>query len=243
MKSWKTKSGCILYRLRGAMCNVFLLVCDDHTLLFDSSMKGERKQIMNRLKSLGISKLDALVFSHTHFDHAGNAACFRHQYTPSVIVHESEAAFLERGDTPLPAGTNRITRYLMHLQATKKIPSFAYEPCECDIKVQDRMDLQGMGFPAYLIHTPGHSQGSVSLIIDDEIALVGDTMFGQIPGVIFPFFADDPQEVIRSWGRLLDTPCQQFFPVHGRMVSRSLLEKEYRKRVEERRTWDVGRGT
>jgi glyoxylase-like metal-dependent hydrolase (beta-lactamase superfamily II) len=45
------------------------------------------------------------------------------------------------------------------------------------------------GFDAYLLNTPGHSPGSLSVFVGHEIAVVGDAMFGVAPRSVFPPFA------------------------------------------------------
>jgi glyoxylase-like metal-dependent hydrolase (beta-lactamase superfamily II) len=45
----------------------------------------------------------------------------------------------------------------------------------------------------------------ISIIIDDEIAIVGDAMVGTIPDSIYPPFADDKKLLIKSWKKLLKT--------------------------------------
>jgi len=62
------------------------------------------------------------------------------------------------------------------------------------------------------------------------MAFVGDTMFGIFPGSVFPPFAEDPRQLINSWGQLLDTGCSLFLPSHGSANTRELVQKEYHKR-------------
>lgn len=66
--------------------------------------------------------------------------------------------------------------------------------------------------------------------MDDDIALVGDAMFGVINNWLFPPFADDEQKVIESWKKLLDTGCQLFLPGHGTPIDRETLERHYQQR-------------
>jgi hydroxyacylglutathione hydrolase len=89
-----------------------------------------------------------------------------------------------------------------------------------------------MGFNATILHTPGHTPGSMSLIVDGEIALVGDCMFGVFKGSAFPPFALDTRQMIESWGKLLDTGCRLFLPSHGTSDSRELVERDYNKRKQ-----------
>ena len=84
---------------------------------------------------------------------------------------------------------------------------------------------------AYLLHTPGHTSGSISLIIDDEIALVGDALFHILPWSVFPPFGNDIDQLIESWKKLLGTGCRLFLPAHGSEIKKELLERCYTKRA------------
>ncbi|MEI6091898.1 MAG: hypothetical protein WCR42_15690 [bacterium] len=68
------------------------------------------------------------------------------------------------------------------------------------------------------------------MVVDDEIAIVGDAMFGVFPWSVFPPFATDIPQMVESWGKLLDTNCQTFIPAHGTANSRKLLMEEYNKK-------------
>ena len=72
----------------------------------------------------------------------------------------------------------------------------------------------------------------MSVIIDNEIALVGDTMFGVFKGFVFLPYAEDVKKVIHSCGILFETGCTLFIPSHGSAKSRILVQKDYNKRIE-----------
>lgn len=230
MKHWRTTGGMEIFMILGSRCNVYLIKSGKRALLVDSSMRMEAKRLARRLRAMGITRLDALILSHTHFDHVGNAAMIRKEFQTKVYVQQEEAVFLEQGRTPLPAGTNRATATLMRLQKKRGKPSFPYPPCKADHVVGNRLDLRPLGFNACLIATPGHSAGSMSVILEDEIALVGDTLFGQVPWTTFPVFADDVPQLMLSWELLLKTSCRIFLPAHGRPIPRERLGKSYAKK-------------
>ena len=228
MKSWTTAGGCRITQVLNRRCNVFLLSYDNRNLLVDTGRKHERPLLFRRLAASGITGLDALILTHTHFDHAENAARIREKYHTKVIVHQSEAGLLKGGQTQVPRGTILPTKILLSLAPKERINRmFSYEPCEPDILVEDRLDLNDVGLSVYLLHTPGHSPGMMSLIVDNEIALVGDAMIGVYPGSIFTPFADDVEKLISSWGMLLETNCRLFLPAHGTPNNRKLVEKCY----------------
>jgi hydroxyacylglutathione hydrolase len=149
-----------------------------------------------------------------------------------VIAHKSEAQYLESGNSPLPDGTISVTKFLIDHWGPKVQSRVKYEPCKVDIQIEDSFDLSEFGYYARIIHTPGHTSGSLSVIVDDEIAIVGDTLFGEVPNSVFPPFADNVQQLITSWGMLLETRCDLFLPAHGFPISRKLLEKCYKKRID-----------
>jgi hydroxyacylglutathione hydrolase len=96
--------------------------------------------------------------------------------------------------------------------------------------VNSSLDLKEFGFEAYIIHTPGHTIGSMSIVVDNEVALVGDTLFGIFKWSVFPPYANDVKQLVKSWGILLDTNCPVFIPSHGSANSRSLVQNDYDKR-------------
>ncbi|MBD3385459.1 MBL fold metallo-hydrolase [candidate division KSB1 bacterium] len=231
MKRWFCGDDQVVLRILGGRSNCFLVQNHEHYLLVDTARTNRWEQLSKILDSLTRKggTLDTLVLTHTHFDHAENAAAIKTKYNSNIAVHRSEADYVQKGDSPLPQGTRLLTRLVIRLFAKALQPHFRYKPAEVDIKVDERFDLQALGFNGYLIHTPGHSKGSMSLILNDEIALVGDTLFGRIPGAVFPVYADDPALLIKSWKLLLQTGCKIFLPAHGGAVSRELLKKRYEK--------------
>ena len=106
---------------------------------------------------------------------------------------------------------------------------YSYEPVDPDIFIDENYSLNNLGFNVDIIHTPGHSNGSISVVIDNSIALLGDTLFGVFGNSVCPPFADDTKILIKSWKKLLNTPCSLFLPGHGKEISRKLLESQYYK--------------
>jgi len=147
-----------------------------------------------------------------------------------VIIHGNEAHFLKSGTSPVPDGTVTYSKAIIKMLSGISSSIGKYRSCRHDILVESRYELGNFGIDAYILHTPGHTAGSVSIVINDEIAIVGDTMFGIFPGSVFPPFAEDPRQLINSWGQLLDTGCSLFLPSHGSANTRELVQKEYHKR-------------
>jgi glyoxylase-like metal-dependent hydrolase (beta-lactamase superfamily II) len=223
MKTWITRSGCHITRVLFGRSNVFLLSAGKTRILIDSGWSGDGKKLMKRLVETGAP--DSVIMTHTHFDHAGNAGKLKEKFSPVFIVQEHETAFLESGDSPIPKGTRWWTRFIYNLGAERVPQWFHVQGVTADISFGDLYDLSGYGLNGYIMHTPGHSAGSSCIIVDDEIALVGDTMVGT-PGSIFSPWGDNPAAIVISWEKLLSTGCHTFLPSHGFPVDRERLERE-----------------
>jgi hydroxyacylglutathione hydrolase len=230
MRSWLTSSGYRIIQVLSGRSNVFLLTNGQSNILIDTSPEFMWETLQKKLDRLRIEQINLLILTHSHFDHAANAHKIKEKYNARVIIHQCETKYLISGENILPAGTSFIPKFLVRV-FTKQFISFARcQPCNFDYTIDNIFDLSNFGFNAYLMHTPGHTQGSISLIIENDIALVGDTMFGILWWSVFPPFASDPSQMLNSWEKLLKTKCKIFIPSHGSANKRSLVEKDFNKR-------------
>ncbi|MCF8379722.1 MAG: MBL fold metallo-hydrolase [Bacteroidales bacterium] len=230
MKTWQTSGGIKIYSLIDSFTNIYLVRHAHHSILVDSARHYRYKVAKSRLeKILEGEKLNYLFLTHTHYDHAENAFRFKQDFNCKIIADEREKQFLEKGRSPLPKGTNTLAKIVVflgnHFTNIEK-----YNPAKVDIPVDDIYELKTTNEVVRIIRTPGHSPGSVSLILENEIAIVGDAMFHVFENSIFPPFASDISELINSWEKLLKTDCTLFLPGHGKEVPREMLERELEKR-------------
>jgi glyoxylase-like metal-dependent hydrolase (beta-lactamase superfamily II) len=232
MKTWVTRTGTRVTELVHGRCNCYLVSGRGASLLVDTGRAKSWSKLSSSLDRAGVGKHEPLlvVLTHTHFDHAENAARLKAEYDATILVHQSEAGFLRTGDSPLPAGTLPFTRVLMRLFGSWEQRRVRYAPVEPDILIQERYDLRAHGLDGSLIHTPGHSAGSMSVVLGNELALVGDAMVGLLPGAVFPPYADDPRQVLTSWQALLDTGCAVFLPAHGSERQRAVVAASLNRR-------------
>lgn len=227
MKKWTTRNGSEIYQLLTVRSNVFLLKSNQTTTLIDTSMSLNWHRLQRRIKRLGVTKIDYLFLTHTHFDHAGNAAKIKEKYGAQVIVHHLEAENVATGKNRLPVGTLVYSKMMIKIFETFFTKNFGYQPCQPDLIWNNQPIFENHEIDWQIISTPGHSVGSISLIVDQEIAFVGDAMFGMSRKSVFTPFAEDVPQLVATWGDLLQTPCSLFIAGHGWEISREKLEKNY----------------
>ncbi len=219
----KTNKGNEIIQLLSGRSNVFIIKhASGGVVMVDSSVKHARRQLTWALKQQKIDKIEYLILTHCHYDHAANANFIRNTAGARTVIHKSEAECLSKGVMEIPEGTNVVTDKLVAI-ARKINFTITVEPCQADIQIDDNFQLPGFE-GIMIIHTPGHSKGSVSILVDDEIALVGDTMVNVALFKIFPPFAEDTLLLKQSWQKLLATPCNTFLPSHGNAVNRNDLD-------------------
>ncbi|MFA5756651.1 MAG: MBL fold metallo-hydrolase, partial [Smithellaceae bacterium] len=232
MKQWTTKGGQVVRRLSHGMYNCFLVSLNGRHLLVDACRKGSWQKLSRELDELGVNggSLAGLVLTHTHYDHAENAAAIKDRYNPKIIVHKKEADYVRRGENPVIHGTLPLTGWISdRLSHWYLSQFFRYRPVDGDLTVAERYDLKPLGFQGYLLSTPGHSPGSLSVILENEIAIVGDALFGVFKGSAIPPVAADEKRMVASWEKLLKTGCSLYLPAHGSERGREILERQHEK--------------
>jgi glyoxylase-like metal-dependent hydrolase (beta-lactamase superfamily II) len=90
------------------------------------------------------------------------------------------------------------------------------------------ISLDEYGIPGKVIHTPGHSSGSVSILLKTGEAFVGDMAMNKFPlrfSPGLPIFAEDSVKLNESWKSLLDQGAKMIYPSHGEPFSADIIRK------------------
>ncbi|HAJ26940.1 MAG TPA: hypothetical protein DCG53_06795 [Syntrophus sp. (in: bacteria)] len=93
---------------------------------------------------------------------------------------------------------------------------------------EGEFSLAAYGIPGRIIYTPGHSMGSVSVLLDTGEAFVGDLAMNKFPLCLspgLPILAENMQQVKESWKMLLDKGVKTIYPAHGKPFSADVIHK------------------
>ena len=91
------------------------------------------------------------------------------------------------------------------------------------------LDLREYGIHGKAIYTPGHSMGSISIVLESGEAFVGDMAMNEwylrmTPGL--PVLADDLDMVVASLKKLLPEKIHTVYPAHGKPFSMNMMLRE-----------------
>jgi glyoxylase-like metal-dependent hydrolase (beta-lactamase superfamily II) len=198
-------------------------------MLVDCGNSGSEAKILQTFNHLGLEPemLKLLVLTHSHFDHAGSAGKLKELTGCQVMVHQSEAGRLRKGYSPIPPGTRWKAKLLVGVGRIFARRLMKFPGTEPDLLVEESFDLQTLGFPGKVIHTPGHTFGSMVVLMEEGQLITGDTMFGVDNKQHFPPFAEDLGSLLKSWERLRELPVKTCYPAHGRHFSFESFLAEY----------------
>ena len=218
--------------------NSYLIVLGGKGILVDTGYKGNIKNLKIALEKNNLTFLDIvlIVLTHTHYDHVGSLDEVKKMSASKVLVHSAEKEYLERGMTPSSKGTMWFSKIISGIGSTLIASNSRYQPVSSEIVVNDEYDLGKYIPSAKVIPIPGHTDGSISLVIGNEVAFVGDTLFNVIPGTVFPPFANNVSELLKSWEKLINTGCKTFYPGHGKPIPLQKLKDSYKKRQQRKIT-------
>lgn len=220
--------------IRMMSSNAYVVADGKQAILIDCGMKKKEKKILVALARMQLSPTDIqlIILTHTHYDHAGSLKALQQITKAKVLVHKAEASCLEEGFCELPKGTMWFPKIMSAIGRALNKRVGRYGSVAPDITISKRFDLKPYGIDGYILPTPGHTAGSLSVIIAENHALVGDTLFNIFKKSVFPAYANDQETLLRSWEKLLAIGCEYFYPGHGKPFTRERLQKTY---VEKKR--------
>ncbi len=170
--------------------NIIFINTDDRKVIIDTGTGVYADRVNAELQQVGGSfeEITDIVLTHSHIDHIGGVHPILQHTQPRIHLHQAEADRINSGDMSLTLG---------HTFGVDLPPLRIDSP----MNEGDVLDFGEVKFR--VLHTPGHSIGSVCLYDEDlGVICTGDTMFpgGSFGRVDFP--TGDMRKLVASLKRI-----------------------------------------
>ena len=176
--------------------NYWVVSAGTSRLLIDLGYPGTMGIMQANLRRMGIplSEIRYALATHYHIDHAGLAQQLQNAGVPLLVVDVQVTSI------PLVVRWTKPADRFVDISTTDNVTISVAE---------SRVVLGKIGIDGEIIHTPGHSDDSVSVLLDDGSVFTGD--------LTAPAVATDEQAsvVVESWRRLREHGATHVYPGHG----------------------------
>ncbi|MGD0644042.1 MAG: MBL fold metallo-hydrolase [Candidatus Bathyarchaeia archaeon] len=206
-----------IHQVEGINGNVYLVEDGDKLILIDTGLPRSHKKIIKYIETLGRKPTDVsvIVLTHFHIDHVGSAKKMKELTNAKLAVHELDADFVAGKKAPLKP------KNLMFKALSSIIKADSVEP---DLLLKENDEVGRL----IVIHTPGHSEGSISLLDNErKVMFVGDAVRfvdGKIEGPPEGFTLDS-EKAKESIGRISTFNFDILLSGHGQPLMPNASQK------------------
>lgn len=209
------------------MANIYLVETGNGVVIVDSGFSRAAHEVLRTIDQLGHTPGDVrLIFlTHAHIDHVGSAAELRRRTGAPIVLHRADVGKARAGKHNLPNGRGiggKILEYAFNGTGLR-MPYAAFEP---DILLQEGQTLNEFGLNGRVIHTPGHTLGSLSLLLDDGAMVIGDAIINQVR-VGMPMYGEDIELAYDSLRKIHALRPRILYSGHGKPFSGDALARYF----------------
>ena len=208
----------------------YLLPLKDGYLLIDTSYENKYTEFVKKLtnKGIKISDIKYLFLTHHHDDHSGFAEALRKaNKNIALITHEKSLATLVSGKHDMDSyPLNKCVGFLVFVfnSLFKEKKDWSFPPVEIHdsdyiVRGDDYDLLPSIGVDGIILHTTGHSPDSISIVLADGSAFVGDLAmdFLSFCGCNYrPIYVTNLMEVYQSWKKIIQHGAKTIYSSHAK---------------------------
>ncbi len=207
-----------IIKIKLRISNAYLVKGTSKSILVDAGAPNEADTILSAIQEAGVNPKDLTLLLHTHghVDHAGSTAELKRRLGIPAAVHSMDSFMLRTGSNGIVKPRN------FEAQIIKAVIPKSFEMCEPDLLIHEELRLEEFGVAGKIIFTPGHTKGSISILFDNQDAIIGDLMMGGIMGGTFfgtrpnyHYFIDDQDELHASMKKIFGMKPSTLYVGHG----------------------------
>jgi hydroxyacylglutathione hydrolase len=197
------------------MVNAYLIK-SSKSILVDTGLHGSADRILKKISSEGINPKDVslIVITHAHSDHTGSLKELKEATGAKVAVGKKDSDYLAHGMN-FPVYSRKPLFKIVSWFLPRISVDGGVTP---DIVIDSETDLGEYGAQGKIIPTPGHTQGSISVVLDSGEAIVGDLVSGGFlrkKKLQYPHFIHNQSILEESIKKIINLNPRIIFTGHG----------------------------
>ncbi|OQY46279.1 MAG: hypothetical protein B6242_08230 [Anaerolineaceae bacterium 4572_78] len=164
------------------MSNAYLIK-GDRPILVDTGSANEEKKILQALEkeNVSVDELTLIIHTHGHADHVSSTVALKKLCDAPTLIHKADSDMVREGHN------GKLVPIGFTAKFATRFSNWAFKPFTADIIIEEEMRLDSYGVPGQIVFTPGHTHGSISVILDSGEAIIGDLIIGGYMGsLLFP---------------------------------------------------------
>jgi len=216
----------LIPRVRGA--NAYLVKRGDDITVVDTGLPGNAGKIIDYVQSIGCrpSDVKTIVLTHSDMDHSGSVARLKEETKARVAIHEADAPRLSGEKEP------KAVKGVLGLLLRGMAAVIRFKRMKADVLLNDSDIVDGLT----VIHTPGHTDGSICLCLPGRALFVGDALLTDdermlsLPRRSMSTDLDQAKESIK---KISELKYSVLLPGHGPPIERnaSAITREFVTRL------------
>ncbi len=211
--------------------NTCYVIKEKGAIMVDGGPPKMRKTFLKRMKDFSIDpeEIQLIVLTHGHFDHVGSAKEIQEITGAKIAIHEKDRMDLEQGFSNWPKGVTTWGKLSSSIFKPLLKNKMTFPTTKADIILDNNeLLLNKYGISGKIIYTPGHTQGSVSVLLDSGELFAGCLAHNRLPLTThpaLPIYAENIDLVKESWKKVIDAGAKIVFPGHGKPFSVEIIKK------------------
>lgn len=198
-----------IHRIAGGNVNCYIIARNGKAILIDTGRKKYREKILKKCRDFHVN---LIVLTHGHMDHCQNAAYLANTLHIPIAMSEKDSNLIPDNRRQLLSANTFLGKIVLaaSLKSFEKDSLEAFEP---QLYLRDGDDLRAYGIDARVIELPGHTNGSIGLVIEDKL-FVGDALMNMFYPTTSMLYTDK-QQMLSSAGRISELGEKTIYFGHG----------------------------
>jgi glyoxylase-like metal-dependent hydrolase (beta-lactamase superfamily II) len=204
-----------IFLLRGSIGSNIYLIANHQLSLVDAGFPLDYRIILQGLREMGTrpDDLRLVIATHYHGDHVGSISFLQQNWGTKAAIHALDAPYA-RGEIPYERFKCRTSRIIFYRSLW---PLFKYRYFQVHLPLKDG-DIVEVSDGLEVIHTPGHSVGSICLYNRSKGILFSGDLIRNESGLLEgppTEFTPDPSAAADSLRKIADLDFRVLLPGHG----------------------------